>query len=81
MSRLQLARQRENLVCRHSTTLQARTLALQSVGETTMNLLKFSTAILILILCGLAVLAQTTAFSYQGRLSEAGSPVTGFVFC
>lgn len=33
--------------------------------------------ILYLALAGASVFAQTTAFSYQGRLNEAGSPVTG----
>ncbi len=36
--------------------------------------------ILSLVVCGGAGLAQTGEFSYQGRLTEAGSPVTGSRF-
>lgn len=42
-----------------------------------MKFLNLSTAFLIFVLCSVTTLAQTTAFSYQGRLSEMGAPVTG----
>ena len=45
-----------------------------------MKFQKLSMVILILVLCSLTAHAQTTAFSYQGRLSEAGNPVTGTRF-
>ena len=42
-----------------------------------MKFLKGLTIFLILVFGTLNAFAQTTAFSYQGRLSEAGAPVTG----
>jgi hypothetical protein len=35
---------------------------------------------MVVVLTATAAFAQTTAFSYQGRLSEAGNPVTGTRF-
>ena len=44
-------------------------------GHMKINRANFS--LLILLLVSAASYAQTTAFSYQGRLSESGTPVTG----
>ncbi len=40
----------------------------------TFNFLRFSTLIAVLIICATATLAQTTAFTYQGRFSDSTLP-------
>ena len=44
------------------------------------SILTFFFMIALFVISANVVLAQTTAFSYQGRLSEAGAPVTGTRF-
>ncbi len=45
-----------------------------------MKLMRISNALLIVAFCGSSAVAQTAAFSYQGRLTESGNPVTGSRF-
>lgn len=42
-----------------------------------MKFIKIRATILILVLCGSQALAQTTAFNYQGKLTDAGNPANG----
>ena len=44
------------------------------------KILNLSTLFIVLLIVAVPAYSQTTSFSYQGRLSEAGMPVTGTRF-